>query len=57
MGTARMVRVTGPSGQCGMVPYQSDDHDHIVEYVTDVVRFETLRALHELDDEFRKFKP
>ena len=46
----RMVQVTGPRGVCGK-PYQSDDHDHILDYVASLVRFETYQALLDLDEE------
>ncbi len=49
----RMVRVTSPRGECGK-PYQSDNHDHILDYVASMVRFETQRVLHDLDDEVKK---
>lgn len=55
-GSGLIARVTGPLGECGMWPYQSDDPDRVLEYVTAMVRFETQRALHDLDDEAGKVR-
>ncbi len=53
-GRARMVRVTGPSGEAGMAPYNLDDHKATVEWVTEAVQEQLHIALEELDEEAKK---
>ena len=50
-GTARMVRISGPSGEAGMAPYDPRNWESMLSWVADVVAGELAVALGQLDHE------
>ncbi len=50
-GRARMVRITGPSGEAGMAPHDVHDWPRMISWVQDVVAGELGVALGQLDRE------
>ena len=50
-GLVRMVRVSGPAGEVGMVPHDRYDHAKIIDWACGELRTELAAALRELDRE------
>ena len=50
-GSARMVRVTGPTGEAGMAPLDAHDWKAMVSWAIDVASGELGVALGSLDEE------
>jgi hypothetical protein len=48
-GTARMVRISGPSGEAGMAPGDPRDWEGMIAWVSDLVAGELAVALGQLD--------
>ena len=55
-GRARMVRVTGPSGEAGMAPMNPRDWQQMIGWASDVILGELGVALGQLDEEARKLE-